>query len=33
MASGAAPLALGYQEATEGEDQDEMDSVKYHTVG
>lgn len=33
MASGAASLAPGYQEATEGEDQDEGDTVKYHTVG
>lgn len=32
MASGAASLALGYQEAIQGKDQDEMDSVKYHTV-
>ena len=33
MASGAASLAPGYQEATEGEDLEEGDTVKYHTVG
>lgn len=33
MASGAASLAPGYQEAIEGEDQDEADTAKYHTAG